>query len=141
MMFRVNESTMIPGPVPAGISTTVGKKGRGVDRTRITREKQRTAIHQTVKNHELVRLILTDGHMTRPTSLEIGGRHSVQEGLLAAIEVEVFKKYRGSLLSGDPVKKLKRSNSRFHFIGSQDRLGDLVVESRCRFFSRNRRRE
>jgi len=24
MMFRVNESTMIPGPVPAGISTTVG---------------------------------------------------------------------------------------------------------------------
>ena len=56
-------------------------------------------------------LFLTEGHVTRPTSLEIGGRHSIQEGLHTAIEVQVFKKYCGGLLSGDPVKELQRADS------------------------------
>jgi len=57
----------------------------------------------------------------------------------AAHEVEVVVEQGGSLLGGDPVEELEGADPRLHLVRGHDRLRDLVVVARCRFFSKNDR--
>jgi hypothetical protein len=57
------------------------EKGREIDRACIASEKQRIAVHQSVKDNCLMRLLLAKCNVSSTTSLEVGGRHSKKNHL------------------------------------------------------------